>query len=254
MNLKVQTRNLSDHPSLHVLLPYYGSYARKGLEAFRSEKRRFTASPVEEYAAGVFERVTELDNALGALRLTAGFVTELGTQSSPGPDIYRYHYENFVLRVIGIVDRAHRLVGAALLLDRKKFQGTTGNQYVQQQIKSDAELSTALRAVVQAVKAYKGPRNELIHAATFNTPELGLFLTAHQVGLDVGDIDVDGLAREHFGQGSKEIAMTIAQLETLLATLLDVLAPQFSTAVAHEDRAPRITSQETSSDVDDLRA
>jgi hypothetical protein len=253
MEIKEQTRTLSDHPGLQVLLPYYGSYARKGMEAFRSEKRRFKASTVEEYAAGVFARVTELDNALGALRLTAGFVTELGTQSSPGPDIYRYHYENFVLRVIGIVDRAHRLVGAALLLDRKKFEGTTGNQYVQQQIKSDAELSMALRGVVQAVKSYKGPRNELIHAAAFNTPELGLFLTVHQVGLDVGDIDVDGLAREHFAQGGKEIAMTIVQLETLLATLLDVLAPQFSTAAAHEDRAPRNASNETSSDVDDPR-
>lgn len=131
MDFKKQTRNLSDHPGLQVLLPHYSSYAVRGLAAFRAEKRRFHVSALEIYAAEVFERASELDNALVALRLTAGFVTELSSQPSPSPDIYRYHYENFVLRVIGFVDRAHRLVGAALLLNRKEFESPSGNQYVQ---------------------------------------------------------------------------------------------------------------------------
>lgn len=236
MDFKKQTRNLSDHPGLQVLLPHYNSYALKGLAAFRSGERRFHASAVDIYAAGVFERVSELDNALAALRLTAGFVRELDSQPGPSPDIYRYHYENFVLRVIGFVDRAHRLVGAALLLNRKQFEGPAGNQYVQRQVQlQDDELLSALQAVAQAVESYKGPRNELVHAAAFSTPELGLFLSVQQIGLDTGGIDVDELARQHFAQGSEEIALTIARLEALLTTLLDVLAPRFSTAAAHED-------------------
>ena len=236
MGFKKQTRNLSDHPGLQVLLPHYSSYAVKGLAAFKSEKRRFHASALELYAAGVFERVSELDNALAALRLTAGFVTELSSRPSPSPDIYRYHYENFVLRVIGFVDRAHRLVGAVLLLNRKEFEAPSGNQYVQQQVRlDDDKLTSALQAVAQAVRSYKGPRNELIHAAAFSTPELGIFLSVQQIGLDTGGIDVDELARQHFAQGSEEIALTIARLEALLTTLLDVLAPRFSTAAAHED-------------------
>lgn len=236
MKFKIQTRSLIDNSGLNVLTPHYRSYVSKGLAAYRSGERRFHASTVEIYAREVFEKVSELDNALAALRLTAGFVRELGSQSGGRPDVYRYHYENFVLRVIGFVDRAHRLVGVALMLNKKKIESPAGNQFVQQQVKlKDNELLLALQAVAQAVKRYKDTRNELIHASAFSTPELGLYLGLQQISLDIEDIDADELARQHFAEGSEEIVLTIAQLEALLTTLLDVLATHFSTAASYED-------------------
>lgn len=229
-------RDLIDHSGLKVLLPYLKSYAQKGLTEMRSQKKSFTASVVEIYAAGVCERVSELDNALAALRLTLGFVMDLGSQSSPSPDIYRYHYENFVLRVIGFVDRAHRLVGASLLMDKAKFETIGGNAHVQRQVRADhPDLHAALQAVEQAVESYRGPRNELIHSSAFTSRELGLFQSVRQFGLDTEGLDVDELARHHFCQGSTEIALTIARLVETLTALLDALAPRFAVAAAHED-------------------
>ncbi|WP_143024459.1 hypothetical protein [Pseudomonas abietaniphila] len=41
--------------------------------------------------------------------------------------IYRYHFENFVLRVIELVDRAHQLVGVSLLGPSEKYEAMGGN-------------------------------------------------------------------------------------------------------------------------------
>ncbi|MGR4868222.1 hypothetical protein ACIPRI_05055 [Variovorax sp. LARHSF232] len=233
-------RGLIDHPGLRVQLPHLQSYALKGLAELQSGGTKFPGSTAEIYATGVAERVSELDNALAALRLTMGFVLDQGNQPSPDPDIYRYHYENFVLRVIGFVDRAHRLVGSALLEDKAKFESIGGNRFVQKQVKADhPDIHAALQGVTQAVESYRGPRNELIHAAAFSSRELGLFQPIRQFGVDTGDIDVDELLRHHFAEGSKEIALTIARLVEALTALLDSLAPIFMIAAEHNDGSPQ---------------
>ncbi len=238
-------KELIDHPGLQVLLPYLRSYVQKGLAEVRSEKKTFTASAVDIYAAGVCERVSELDNALAALRLTLNFVMDLGSEPSPSPDIYRYHYENFVLRVIGFVDRAHRLVGAALLMDKRKFEAIAGNAHVQKQLKPDhPDILQALEGVSQAVESYRGPRNELIHSSAFSNRELGLFMSIRQLGLETEDIDVDELARQHFSEGSKEIALTLASMVQALTVLLATLAPLFATAAAHEESPQKKSAPE----------
>ncbi|CAM5214878.1 hypothetical protein CDEF62S_04066 [Castellaniella defragrans] len=217
-------------------MPHLKIYARKGLNALQSGSKTFPGPAVEIYAADVTERVSELDNALTALRLALGFVMDLGSQSALDPDIYRYHYENFVLRVVGFVDRAHRLVGSALLMDKAKFESVGGNRFVTKQVKTNyPDIHAALQGVTQAVESYKGPRNELIHSAAYTSRELGLFQSIRHFGLDTGDIDVDELARGYFSGGATEIALTIARLVKTLANLLDALHPLFLIAVDHDN-------------------
>ncbi|MBY0445934.1 MAG: hypothetical protein K2Q15_12075, partial [Burkholderiales bacterium] len=45
-------------------------------------------------------------------------------------DIYHYHDEHFSMRFAGIVDKAHRLVGASLLLKADKCEGSGGSTFV----------------------------------------------------------------------------------------------------------------------------
>ncbi|MDH0342051.1 Cthe_2314 family HEPN domain-containing protein [Chromobacterium haemolyticum] len=228
-------QGLIDHPALQVLIPHLHSYSLKGLTVWKSGGKKFAASAVEIYAQGVFERVSELDTALAALRMALGFVMELDSQQKPDPAVYRYHYENFVLRVIGFVDRAHRLVGSALLMDKAKFEAIRGNLYVQNQVRDDhSDVLAALQRVDQVVKNYRVPRNELIHSTAFSSRELGLFMSVQQLGMDTKGIDVDELARDHFSQGSEEIALTILSLVEALTNLLCVLAPLFTIAAAHD--------------------
>lgn len=229
---------LIGHPSLRVLMPHLKNYARKGLAELLSEGKAFPASASEIYAAGIAERVSELDNALAALRLTWELVMDLSTQSSPNPDVYRYHYENFVLRVIGFVDRAHRLVGSALFLDKARFEGIRGNSFVQAQVKTNyPDIHDALQNVSRAVDSYRGPRNELIHSTAFTSGELGLFQSIRQFGMDTEGIDVDELARQHFSGSGMEIAQTIVRLVEALTNLLTVLHPLFLIADRHEEPA-----------------
>lgn len=226
--------DLTDHPSLHILRPFITSYLKKGLAEIGSENKTFPASAAEIYAAGVCERVSELDNALAALRLTLDFVMDLGKEPKPDPDIYRYHYESFVLRVIGFVDRAHRLVGTSFVMPMKKVEGIGGNAFVQKQIVADhPHVHAALLAVSDAVDSYKGPRNELIHATSFSSRELGLFTSIKHLGIDTDGLNTDELARHHFSKGGIEIAVTIAKLVETLKALLDALTPLFEIVHQH---------------------
>jgi hypothetical protein len=220
-------------------MPYLKSYASKGLNELLSGGKTFSGAAVEIYAANVAERVSELDNALAALRLTWDFVMDLSAQPSPAPDIYRYHYENFVLRVIGFVDRAHRMVGSALLMDKAKLESVSGNSSVQKQVKTNyPDIHDALQSVAQAVDSYRKPRNELIHSTAFTSRELGLFQSIRQFGMDTEGINVDELAREYFSGRGTEIAQTIARLAKALTNLLTALHPLFLIAVQHRDKGP----------------
>ena len=93
---------------------------RSTLEQALFEHGNGSAFAAEFYAQSVCSRVAELDNGLGSLRLVQRFVGAFASDSDPDPDIYRYHYENFVFRCIGLVDRAHLLVAAALLMSKKR--------------------------------------------------------------------------------------------------------------------------------------
>ncbi|WP_458717966.1 Cthe_2314 family HEPN domain-containing protein [Pseudomonas gregormendelii] len=224
-------KDLIDHPSLVVLFPHMQSYCTKGLTKHIEGKDSFTASSIEIYANGVFTRVDELDTALVSLRLACRFVTELRSEPTPSTAIYRYHYENFVLRVIGLVDRAHRLVGASLLLPSEKYEAMGGNTFVQKATKTKhPELYSALGAVAEAVNSYRGPRNELIHSSAYSSPELGVFIGIEQFSVDTGSVDLNELKRDYSSAGAAEIEETIGRLVAALTTLLDELGPAFSTA------------------------
>ncbi|HDR2971122.1 hypothetical protein ACNFZE_16400 [Pseudomonas aeruginosa] len=227
-------QRLAGHPGVAVLFPHVQSYLQKGMVAYQSGEKRINASTAEIYAEGVWERVSELDNALSALDLTWDFISNLGSSGTPVPETYRYHYENFVLRVIGVVDRAHRLVGASLLMDRRKYEGVGGNRHVEGRVRSDhPQIHAALVAVADAVGKYRGPRNELIHSSTFSTQELWLFTSIEQFDIDVEGVDIEALRNRYFLKGSAEIALTIERLVDTLTALLDALAPLFKAAAEY---------------------
>lgn len=138
-----------------------------------------------------------------------------------------------MLRVIGLVDRAHRLVGASLLMPSKKYEGMRGNAFVQDATKaSHPRLYSALSAVADVVNSYRGPRNELIHSNAYSSRELGIFMGVEQFNLDTGSVDMNELKRDYSSAGAAEIEQTIERLVAALTALLDELGPAFS--IAHQ--------------------
>lgn len=219
---------LVEHPALKILLPHLQSYYWKCLKAHRSEGEKPSPLATESYSSFVFDKVCELDNALASLRLTLQFLMDLGSETNADPEAYRYHYENFMLRVIGFIDRAHRLVGAALFMPPKKFESIGGNTFVKKQTKIDHPgIHSALIGVTDVVEKYREPRNELIHSNAYSNRELGLYLAVSTLSIDTGEIDVKELKQEHIMSGVSEVAIAIAELVGALKALLDELASSF---------------------------
>lgn len=130
-----------------------------------------------------------------------------------------------------MVDRAHRLVGAALLLPPKKYEGMGGNRFVQNATRAHLpRVYSALNAVASAVDSYRGPRNELIHPSAYSSRELGIFMGIEYVKLDPGLVEVNELKRDHSSAVSAEIEQTIMRLVQTLEALLGELGSVFSRA------------------------
>lgn len=223
-----------EHPALTPLLPLMQSYLLKGLAAQKAGIINFEASAREIYAASVLEKVGEIDNAVASIRLAMNFILDLDVTADATSNVYRYHYENYIFRSVGITDRAHRLVGASLMLNVAKYESSGGINYVQAHVKHDhPEVYTALTAVSDAAKPNKSPRNEIIHSTAFSNRELGLFSAIEVIGLDVqSDIDVKELKLDYFSEGGAKIAVNLSEIITSVRVLLESLAKTYETAHA----------------------
>lgn len=175
------------------------------------------------------ERVGELDNTIAALRLAMEYIIDLASEPI-NATVYRYHYENFLFRAVGAIDRSHRLVGASLRLDPEKYDATRGNMYVQRYVStSDPKVHAALIAIEQVVKNHKKLRNAVIHSTAFSSRELGLFSAIETIKPDFPpNVDPQKLMREHFSLSGVEIANVIDSLMRSIFALLDSLAPTYA--------------------------
>lgn len=216
-----------EHQALLRLLPHLQSYVLKGLQEVKPNGGQFKATEEECYAASVLERVGELDNSVKSLRLAMGFILDLKNTHEDAPDVYRYHYESFLLRLTGIVDRAHRLVGASLLLSPSKLEKNGANEFVLKSVASDyPEVHECLKRLTAAAAKHKASRNEVAHSKAFSTRELGLFSAVVSLRLEVADkTQINELMESYFSKGGAELAVLVADMVTGVETLLDALAP-----------------------------
>lgn len=216
-----------EHQTVGRFLPHLQSYLLKGLQELKPNGGPFKATEKESYAANVFERIGELDNAVKSLRLAMCFVTDLKNTHQDAPEVYTYHYENFLLRLTGLVDRAYRLVGASLLLNPSKLEKSGANEFVAKSIASDhPELLECLMKLAAVSAEHKTSRNEVAHSNAFSTRELGLFSAVVSLNLDVGDkTQINELMNSFFLESGAELALLVAEMVTGIEKLLDALAP-----------------------------
>ncbi len=225
----IQRPLLIEHPALSPLIPHLQSSGTKGLAALLAGDTSFAGTASEIYAGKVAERVSELDGSLASLRLALRYIMELATGPAPSPAEYRYHYENFIFRAVGLIDRAHRFVGASLLLEPTKYECVSGNGYVMSHIKvSYPEVYAALGNIVSRMSGHKSLRNEVVHSSAFSSRELGLFGAFETLELPTPEgYDLQGLMREHFSLSAGDVAVLIAESEGLLIALIESLAPVY---------------------------
>ncbi|MDW5418588.1 hypothetical protein R6242_18645 [Iodobacter sp. CM08] len=145
---------LIEHPALNGLATYFARY-QSMLKAVAEQGERFHASAQESYAAKVFEKLAELELDLSNLAIASHFIRALSPADRP--EIYRYHEENFMLRLAAIVEKAQRLVGMALLLKAEKCEGAAGTVFVIRAVKDNyPEIALSLeRLAALAAKQQK---------------------------------------------------------------------------------------------------
>lgn len=218
----------ADHPALLLFLPHAQQYAIKGLDALRTQPTggKINATDQEKYAVLVMERVSALDSCVKSLSLAMGFIMELDKAHPDVIAVYRYHYENFLLRLTGVVDRAHRLVGVSLGLDAGKLNKIGSNQFVERAVISDhPSLHGALQTLSDAAALHKTTRNSVAHSDAYSSRDLSALAVATSLELDIGDIDLKELAKHHFAEGGASLGRLIAEMVLGVEKLLDSLEP-----------------------------
>ncbi len=220
-----------DHPALQPLVGPLRQHTLRQLHTITGAgEPSAPADPTEAYATAVFERVGELQNGIDSMRLALFAVMDLPERESSGWREYQYHYENFLLRLTGVSDRAHRLVGTSLCLAPSKFEKPGGNTTV---VKSIPRTLSALVSALAHIEAVTGSkrriRNEVAHSNAFSTRELSLFSTIEQLNFeDFDPQEVRGLMVHHFRSGGAELAGLLGSLVQAVNQLLAALAPVIS--------------------------
>lgn len=218
-----------EHKALSPFLPHVREYVMKGLNEVSTPGSKFKASTLEMYAADVLERVGELDSSVKSLRMAVNFITNLNQTDKDATDVYRYHYENFLLRLTGTVDRAYRLVGTSLQLNPARYERPGGNRFVSDDVSSGfPTLYSCLQSIGAIAAKHKGPRNEVAHSKAFATRELGLLSAAEKLQLtDEESKHIIELTKDYFSEGTSELTDVIAEIIQAIKNLLAALEPLY---------------------------
>ncbi|MEN9658995.1 MAG: hypothetical protein RL571_2460 [Pseudomonadota bacterium] len=157
---------LIEHPALNGLAPYFERYQFM-LKAVAEQGERFHASAQESYAAKVYEKLAELELDLSNLAIASDLIRALIPSDSL--EIYRYHEENFMLRLAAIVEKSQRLVGLALLLKAEKCEGAAGAGFVIRAVKDNyPDIALSLERLM----ALAAKQQKLRHKSPYLYPSL----------------------------------------------------------------------------------
>lgn len=218
---------LIEHPALAVILEDLRICLVKMLA--QDKPAQVKVSFAEDRAHAIFSRVSEIDNCLRSLRIAITGLQAEATSQSPNVEQYRYHTENYLLRLTGIYDRACRFAGVAIGMTDQQVDKQSGNSDVLRNLKCSGAWGGAVERLCE-LKAMLAPhwgnRNVLAHEGQFSSMEIGLFVTISQVKLESVSLgELHTLMTEHFGDGALDFGQLALRLEDLLYRLIEDLAP-----------------------------
>lgn len=218
---------LIDHPSLQPLLIPFRTYLVRGFHEMQSGSNRFVATSFEIFAADVYERVGELDNCLEGMRIAITEIVDIAKNQESRPKAFRYHYENYLLRFPGLLDRAYRVAGTVVGVKRGKLDTIRTNSVVLNAVKIKfPAVHDRLIELQELLGDKKKIRNEVAHSKAFSSRELGLFMAVELLNYESVDLaQLRRLMAEHFSGEAGRLGILTVQAETKLYQLLDALGP-----------------------------
>lgn len=218
---------LIEHPALTANSEDLRTCLVKLLAHAKGGPVQVEVSSAEHRAHAIFSRVAEIDNCLRSLRIAIVGLQAEATSPSPNVEQYRYHAENYLLRLTGIYDRACRFAGVAIGMTSQQVDRQSGNSDVLKTltgfgVQNAAETLAKLKALLEP---HWDNRNVVAHAGEYSSREIGLFVTIAQVKLEsVSPDELHKLMAEHFRDGALDFGLLALQAEGLLYRLIENLA------------------------------
>jgi hypothetical protein len=184
-------------------------------------------TPAESRAHAIYSRVAEIDNCLRSLRIAIGGLQAEAASNSPNIEQYRYHAENYLLRLTGIYDRACRFVGVTIGMTSREIDKQSGNRDVQERLRKIGANNVVHRLC--ELKALLEPhwenRNVAAHAGEISSQQIELFSAVSQLKLEsVNPEKLHKLMVEHFRDGAFDFGVLALQCECLVYSLIEDLA------------------------------
>ena len=218
-----------DHSALKPLIPHLRAYTSKSLSGIQPDAINDITNPLESFSAKVFERVGELENCIESMRIALFYMIDLS--KAPGIDIngYIYHYENFIFRLAGILDRSYRLVGVSMQLDQRKFERNNGNAVVAKSLQPNHQtILDYLEDIKALTTKTQNLRNDIAHSSAFSSREVRIVSATSILQLTCDEAtEIKSLMVHDFINRSKEMAELIAESIKGVNALLDGLQPVF---------------------------
>lgn len=214
-----------EHKSLKPLSSHMGAFLLKGFEGLKGEDANFFATPVEIFSSNVYGRVIELDNCLEAMRIAIFELNSIAKSPTSSAKMFRYHYENYVLRLAGLLDRAYRLVGVVLEIPDAKLSKIGSNATVlKTSLDSVPPVHAQLLVLRELLAERSKARNDIAHSSVYSSKELGLFTVVEQIELSAIDPkQVHELRVHHFSTEIVDIDILTVRAEAALNKLLNLL-------------------------------
>jgi len=228
---------LIEHPALTAIGEDLRTCLVKMLAHAKGRPAQVKVSSAEHRAHAIFSRVSEIDNCLRSLRIAIAGLQAEATSHSPNVEQYRYHAENYLLRLTGIYDRACRFSGVAIGMTSLQVDRQFGNSDVLRNLNSSGARSAVERLgeLKALLEPHWGNRNVVAHAGEFSSREIGLFVTVSQVKLEsVSPDELHKLMAEHFRDGALDFGLLALQAEGLLYRLIEDLAPAIASSTEEQ--------------------
>jgi hypothetical protein len=239
----IDTKKFIEHESLAPLMEPLTSYLQRALETVRRGDQLVHGTDLEKYANAIMGRVSEIGNCFAAMRIAAHEISNLADRLPPkSATLYRYHYENYLLRLSGIFDRVCRLVGEAIRIPSNKLDSAGTNAIVLGVLsKRYPDIHQSLSEIQKLLDEQRIVRNTVAHAEAYSSRELGLYIALEEVapqGIKLSD--VAPLMKNHFVKEAGLLGFLMSDVEARIWALMDHLASIFhEQAAALEAHAKR---------------
>jgi len=155
--------------------------------ALQNGNETYNASAMEQYAQSIFSRVAEIDNAFKNLSITLEYLKKKGYGDSEYnfSEHHAFHIENFLLRLISIIDRSHLLAGSTMLMENNEIERLGGNKKVCKKLTDFSSVSAdVLNQMSTAVGSLRDTRNKVAHQSGFSSKNIMVLQTIENAEIE----------------------------------------------------------------------